>query len=469
MKPIDKLTRWASAARPKSSWSQPPFWSLDSSAWSPFSGTSADRERIGNDYASYITQAYKASGTVFSLVLARQLVLSEAVFKWRPMTGGTPGALTHTPELALLETPWPGGTTGELICRMELDASLAGNAYLTTADDLGRLGAAAHGPGWRIVFMRPDLVTILIGSHSGDPNALDAKVIGYMYEPPGGAEPVLLTPHEVCPYSPIPDPEARFRGMSWMTPVLREIDGDKAASVHKLKMYENGAVPGMVISFDKDIAPGTLEQFITLFRANHEGVDKAYKTLFLGGGADAKPANFDFKSLDFRAVQGAGETRMAAAAGVPPIIAGFSEGLSSATYSNYAQARRRFADGTCRPLWRTMCGSLQRLVIPPDGAQLWYDASDIAFLREDEKDAADIAFRQAQTLRTLIDAGFEAESVIAAVRASDWSLLAHSGLFSVQLQPPGSTLSGTPAKPPPSDDEGESDGHQTSDGRDQGR
>jgi phage portal protein BeeE len=58
--------------------------------------------------------------------------------------------------------------------------------------------------------------------------------------------------------------------------------------------------------------------------------------------------------------QGAGETRIAAAAGVPPVIVGLSEGLQAATYSNYSQARRRFADGTMRPLWRNAAVARER-------------------------------------------------------------------------------------------------------------
>ena len=45
---------------------------------------------------------------------------------------------------------------------------------------------------------------------------------------------------------------------------------------------------------------------------------------------------------------------------------------------------------------------------------------------------------QAQTIKAYIDAGFEPDSVIAAVEAEDRSLLKHSGLYSVQLQPAGS-------------------------------
>ena len=40
-------------------------------------------------------------------------------------------------------------------------------------------------------------------------------------------------------------------------------------------------------------------------------------------------------------------------------------------------------------------------------------------------------------IATLIREGFTAESVVLAVKNNDWTLLKHSGLMSVQLQPPG--------------------------------
>jgi hypothetical protein len=70
---------------------------------------------------------------------------------------------------------------------------------------------------------------------------------------------------------------------------------------------------------------------------------------------------------------------------------------------------------------------------------LWFDDRDIPFCQEDVKDAADIKSVEAQALRTLVDAGFDPASAVDAVRTGDMSLLKHSGLYSVQLQPAGIT------------------------------
>ena len=70
------------------------------------------------------------------------------------------------------------------------------------------------------------------------------------------------------------------------------------------------------------------------------------------------------------------------------------------------------------------------------------DASGISFLREDAQDAAQIQTTKASTIKTLIDAGYRSDSVIAAVVADDFTLLEHTGLFSVQLQPAGTVSEG---------------------------
>lgn len=442
MKFLDRIAAVAGGRRGRKGWSEPPFWANDSLRL-PLLSTSPltpDRERVENSFEGYVQGAYKADGIVFACILARQQVFSQARFRWRRFDQGKPGDLFGSTDLGLLERPWPSGTTGELLARMESTASLAGNYYATTVDDANRVGAAATGPGRRVVHMRPDWVTIVVASPSDDPNDLRAKIAGFLYEPPGGrSKPVLLLPNEVCHYSPIPDPEARYRGMSWLTPILREIQADKAATEHKSKFFDNGATLNTVVRLDKDVTTEQFREFVQLFKETHEGADNAYRTLFLGGGADVTVVGTDLKQLDFKATQGAGETRVAAAAGIHPTIVGLSEGLqgSSLNAGNFGAARRLVADKTLRHLWSVAAASLQTLVSPPDDrAELWYDTGDIAFLREDERDAAAITKEQMLAIESGVRAGYEPDTVVKAVITGNLNLLVHTGLYSVQLIPP---------------------------------
>lgn len=445
----------------RKSFTEPLSWALDEMRlpWLGSSPLDGRREEIENDFEAYVRMAYKRNGIVFACIAARQRVFSQARFQWREFKNGRPGDLFGSTELGLLERPWPSGTTGELLARMEVTASLAGNFFATVVDDAGNFGKSATGPGRRVVYMRPDWVSIIIGSPNDDPNDLRAKVVGFEYRPrtstgAKSGKPLLLLPEQVCHFSPIPDPEARYRGMSWLTPILREIQADNAATKHKDSFFQNSAVPNLVVKFDKDTNTESFKEFVELFKQNHQGWQNHYKTLFLAGGADVTPISMNFQELDLANVVGKGENRVAVAGGVPAAILGISEGLSGSSLNagNFTAAKRLFAETTIADLWAKACPSLQTLLTPPSpSAELWYDGRQIPFLRDDAKDAATIQQQQAATISSLVNAGYTHVSVVDALINNDWRLLIHSGLFSVQLQKPGANepapVEGAPVPP----------------------
>lgn len=392
------------------------------------------REEIDSAFIGLVQGAYQRNGIVFAVELARFLLFSEARLLWAKDEKGRPGELYDTSELELLRKPWPGATTGDLLTRMLLSADFAGTAFVVRRREERN----------RIRFIhRPDWVTFIAGVRDEQTigtEALDAELLGILYHPGGpglGKEPEVLLPDEVAVFAPIPDPMFRFRGMAWPVPVLRELQGHSIATDYELKFFENGATPNLVVEVDPTLDDTAYKKWVRLFKAKEPRGRDVFKTLYLGGGAKASVIGSKVGELDLKHLQGAKETRIAAAGNTPPIIAGFSEGLEAATYSNYAQARRRFADLFARPYWRNAAGSLQNIFRPAGTDHLWYDEVGIAFLREDNKDRAEIQGREAQTIRQLTDAGFKPESVVAAVRASDWTLLQHTGFVSAQLLPLG--------------------------------
>lgn len=371
--------------------------------------------------------AAKSNSVVFSCMLARMQVFSAARFQWQRLGVNGPSAMFGTPALSLFEEPWPGATTQDLLSRMIQDADLAGNSFWY---------ADTSGLTAQLVRMRPDWVNIVRAKRP----AGGWEMLGYYYQDPERDGYTWFDANQVAHFAPLPDPFNEYRGMSWLTPIVRETQTDNQMNVHKQAFFVNGATPNMVVKYDATVKSDAVERFIEMAKREHGGAWNAYKTMHLGGGADVTVVGKDFKQIDLKAVQGHGETRIAAAAGVPPIIVGLSEGLEAATYSNYGQARRRFADGTVHPLWQNVAGSLGQIMAPPTpGVRLWYDTRDVPFLREDELDAATIQTQQAATINTLITAGYEPKSVVGAVMAGDFSLLVHSGLVSVQLSQPGDT------------------------------
>lgn len=395
-------------------------------------------EPVADTFQGYLSGAYKANGVIFAVSMARARLFTEARFKWRRygQTGGG-SDLFGNRDLQPLERPWPGGTTQSLLMRAEQDVTCGGTFFLAGSED-----------GQRLLRRRPDWMEFILTAPPDE--AVESDIVGYKYTvggPRSGGRSKLYLLDECVHWAPIPDPEAQYRGMSWLTPIITEMQADTAATRHKLKFFENAATPNLTVTAPPQLTPDQFAEFTRLANEASVGIEMAYKTMYLGGGATAQVVGSTIQQMDFKTTQGAGETRIAAAGGVPPIIVGLSEGLGAATYSNYAQARRAFGDTWGSNQWRSFCGAIAPLVNEPEDAELWYDTRDIPFLREDQKDLAEIQSTQAGTVNALLAAGWTPESALTAVLSEDFSLLVHSGLMSVQLQAPApATDESTPAE-----------------------
>lgn len=380
----------------------------------------SDRELILPTFNSYASLGYGANAVVFGCVLQRMNLFSEATFKFRSLADKK---MFGTGALGLLEQPWPGATTGELLARMEQDASMAGNAFVRNAGDcLERL--------------RPDRVTIVSEVTTDGLGRQIREVIGYTYDVAGfdvERHTEYYTVDEVAHWSPIPDPLASFRGMSWLTPILREIDSDSSMTDHKLKHLGNAATPNLLLKYARKLDPTDVEAIRRRFNAKYSGSDNSGRALLLDDGADATVIGSTLANMDFSAVQSAGTLRIGFAAGIPPELMP-QPAAAKPPDTVYTAAMRRFADTTMRPNWRSACAALAKLVDVPTGAQLWFDTTDISALQPGEMDAAATSQQQAGTINTLIMAGFTPDSSVRAVTAGDMSLLEHNGLVSVQMQ-----------------------------------
>ncbi len=379
----------------------------------------------------------------FAAEMVRALVLSQArfTFRSRPSAGGQRRTF-GTRDLSVLERPWPNATTGELISRMEWSAGLTGNSYVTNRTK-GRLRV-----------LRPDWVAIVYGSHQEPEDAayaLDGELIGYVYAnggliATGGGQisgtanrVTTLLPDEVAHWSPIPDIEGGGIGQSWITPALRDMQGDQLATEHKLQFWKNGASPSMIV---KGIPAMNKEQFndiVDAMESAHAGIRNAFRTLYLTAGADATVVGSNFQQMDLKNITALGETRVSFLSRVPASVLGISEGLagSSLNAGNFGMARRIFADTWIYPTLQDLSASLAPLIKVPNDADLWFETSDMPILREDSKDAAEIEQIKQASIVAYVNAGFTPESAVQAVQNGDVSLLRHSNLLSVQLQAPG--------------------------------
>lgn len=383
------------------------------------------KEHAATNLVGAAQDAYQSNGVVFAVILTRLALFSEARFTFQSLTDKH---LYGSTDLQILERPWPNCTTGELLARMEQDVSLAGNAYVWAAEDD------------RLVRLPPEQVTIVSEEVRG-PRGRYREIIGYEWDPspvqtvaPGqddrSDKAQSFTVAEVAHWSPYPDPRANFRGMSWLTPVLREIAADSAMTSYKNTYLENMAAPNLLIRYQQKLRPDTVDAISERMHARYGG-GNAFRTFVLDQGADATVLDNSLAQMDFTNVQGGGERRICADGGVDPVLLGLTAGDNAVVYE---QALRRLVDITLRPNWRGVCAALQKLVpnVPPSGVRLWYDTSDIAALQESETARAQVAQVSAAALLTLVQAGYTRETAVAFLATGDPS----------QLQP-------APGAPPP--------------------
>lgn len=397
-----------------------------------------DEEIASDDYEAMVGGLYKACPPIFAAHNHRRTVFSEARLSLQKVSNGRPGQLVEkdSADTKILREPWPGGTSRDLFTRAIIHADIGGNAFMVrdTIDGVDQ-----------IRLLRPDWVLILM---SGDPTQ-DSHIrpLAIVYKP-GNTQNVQqwdIYPFDgsngrVAHWAPIPDPVAMYRGMSWMTPIIREGVTDKGISLQKLRYFQQGARPGIIGSFDKDVSAEQAYEFQEKFYQTKIGSQNAYKPLFIGGGCTLTELKVNVE--DFDVVAGTSELRIAAAAQVPAVLVGLGiEALKGSATSfqqgNFQAAKDAFIDGLMRPLWGHFAETVQKLIDVPDGYRLGYDDRDISYLREDQEQVAKRKEIDAATITQLVRDGFKWKSAVEYVLQDDLSLLEHTEMFSVQLMPPG--------------------------------
>jgi len=204
-------------------------------------GSDAKREIPALNLVAAAQQAYQTNGIVWACILTRMMLLSEASFKLREkatkkLYGADDVLRGRRVDLGILEYPWPNGTAGELWARIELDLSTGGQPFIAKVEDD------------ELLMLPPREVTIVSQEIVSTGGIRYRRPIAYDWDPdlntsPGGKRSPraqLFTVDEVAAPTPYPDTLAKWRGMSWITPILREVYADSAMVSYKTQYMDHG-------------------------------------------------------------------------------------------------------------------------------------------------------------------------------------------------------------------------------------
>ena len=404
MRLIDRLTRRYGNT----------FWEGEASGASVLttSYASADREPVLPQLAGFAQQANSSSAIVFAAILVRMALFSEA----RPCYQAKDDKhLFGNTSLGKLEEPFgPDTTFGDLAARAQQDVCLAGNSF--TWDPPGEN---------RLVRLRPDWTTIISELVQVDGGGEYRRKVGYWWEPPKSlldqGRGFFIPAAECVHWAPLPDPQADFRGMSWLTPAMREIQGDDGLTSYKLQYLKNSASPNLLIKYQQKLAPGTVDAVRERMHARYGGVSNSFKTLVLDQGADVTVIGNSLTQMDFSGVSAVGVERILADAAVPGVLVGL-EPLRGAG-RGFQESMKKFSNMWARPEWRSFFGAFAQIMDVPAGNRLWYDTADIAALQDGETERAQAALVRMQALLAARQAGCDLQSAIAAIDSGDLTLI----------------------------------------------
>lgn len=385
-------------------------------------------ESIGEQFEQRIARVRDGNGVVAAAVLARSLLVSQIRFVWRDEISGR---LFGNGDLDVLERPG-SDSRPRLLARIEEDACYAGNAFVLRTDN------------GRLYRLRPDWVDLIIGSDGSPDDVMrgaDAEVVGYRFWPGGDRRgtPQSFTLGEIMHFAPEAHPTRVAVGASWVTSILRDVIADGQASHHIEKFFENAATSNMVVKAPEGTTLDQFKKWRELFDEGHRGTAQAWKNIYVSAGTDVQVVGSALADLDLKQLTGAFESRIALRSRVPSSVLGTREGMqgSALNAGNYQQVRRLWADSWFSPYADMLCAAFEQIVPPPSSfVELTYQRDRVLFLQEDQKDAAEIAQTQSSAIRSLVEAGYDPASVVDAVTTGDFTKLRHTGVFSVQLQPP---------------------------------
>ncbi|MEA5366091.1 phage portal protein [Amycolatopsis sp., V23-08] len=338
------------------------------------------------------------NGTIFGIVDKTSTAVGKT--EWRLYRKAKSGKdedrveITRHAALSLINKPNPFMTRMELFQTGQQHLDLIGEGCFV----VGRSSLASIPLElWPV---RPDRMT---------PVAHPTKYLtGWIYAGPDG-EQIPLRTDEVI-HVRMPNPTDPYRGLSPVTAVLTDIMGAEYASQWNAAFFRDSAEPGGIIKVDDNLTDDEFTKLATRWEEQHRGVARAHRVGILEANMEWVPRAFSQRDMEFTSLRGVTRDAIMEGFGFPKPMLGITEDVNRA---NADAGEYVFAKWLTVPRDDRWKDALNTKLLPlfgadvPDKLEFDYDSP----VPEDE--AAENASLTARSTaaKTLIDAGFDGESV----------------------------------------------------------
>lgn len=246
----------------------------------------------------------------------------------------------------LIKSPTPGLMTQyEYWELMTLYLGISGrfNAFIERANNGQPIGL------WPL---RPDRVGPIY-STLDDP---DARVLkGWSYQIPGTSR-YLAIPREDVMTVNFPDPSGEsgglVEGLGPLQALAVEVSADNEASKMVGAWVSNNATPSMAIMTKSPLVNKEQAELIKQGWMRQFGGARRGEPAILDADASLQQMSFNLSQLEFPNLRDIAESRVAAAFGVPPVLAGLKVGIDRAADANMDGLRLYFTETTLENYWR---------------------------------------------------------------------------------------------------------------------
>jgi len=324
-----------------------------------------------DDFGGVMTDPYEKSDLVYVCIstTAKAIAQVPLIIEQKSSKGWV--AVPETdPDQVLLNSPNPlMPTTFEFINALVSHLLLSGHVWMLPFPP----NAPKFGSLW------------LIRSANMEP-ALDeatGQLNYWNYTPTKNKKSIILMPDEVASLKFF-NPKSDIMGMAPIEAGKIPVRTDYKAASYNEKFFDEGAVPGGIISTDLKLNDTTFERIKKQFEDKHAGYRKAHRLAVLDSGLKYTQMGLSHKDMEFPELRRMNRESIMQVFGMKKIIISVTEDLNQATAKT---ERREWWQGTNLPLMNMIDEGLTFLFYRNNPKRrVTFDTSNVEALHEDYKD-----------------------------------------------------------------------------------